>query len=621
MAKIKTKVNDYNIDKTAIFQDYTSSDRFVSQKRATWDDKEDLFFCRVADAISLDETKSQIHDPRLSTYILERSGRVTSQLPRGRTRSISKSNRGKSKLMNLVLDKWILPKANSQFPLLTKLKLMQIYSNVYGASFGLVDWIVDKRAGYVGPDLFLVPIRDVFPQIGAVSLEDSDYINISTLKTKKWLEERDPDMWENIDNVLEGMAEEKLKGKSRAQMSKERISTRYSEYYSDDSESKDNPYVEVVTRYERDKWITFLPDQGEVIRVIDNPHKNDRGTSNGMLPVIAKYNFPVLEDFFGLGDFERSEDLQKSLDSLINLYFDGVKMSLFPPLQINTDGVTPSTIKMRPGAKWFVDRPNLDVQATAISPRGLETFTGSYQYLLSALQNSQGTSETNIPLGVDSTQGKTPQALKMQSSRENVRDSMERYQMEQTVSQMIERFVNLQASKMSSTLVLSIFDEEIDEIAANFPDIVEIFSDGDTGKITINKGALIGKYIYKIDNGSMSRKDDVLELENLKELLRFVTNGAQIDQTGELVSPALVAAKKSNKDIDVGEIIKRIVIKSGTEDWDKIVIELDDEEVAARAKAERLGQNMDQFIQGMGPQGQTPTGQQGQPQPQSRPQI
>ena len=614
MAKSKIKLIDADVDKDQIFADFSNSDRYISTKRGDWDDKEDIFFARLADDITSDETKSQIHDPRLSTYVIERSGRVTSQLPRGKAVPISKSNRGKAKLMNLIMDKYVLPNANSQFPLLTKLKLMQVYSNVYGASFGLVDWVVDRKKGYVGPDLWLVGIRDFFPQIGAVSLEDSDYAMVSTIRSKSWLKTLDPDLWQNIDKVLDGMADENLKSTSRSSMSSERISKRYSEYYTDDQESKENPYVEIVTRYERDKWITFLPDHGEIIRVIENPHQN------GQLPIVSKYNFPVLEDFFGMGEFERGETLQKSLDSLINLYFDGVKMSLFPPLQINTDGVTPSSIKMRPGSKWFVDRPNVDVQPTQVSPRGLDTFVASYQYLLGALQNSQGTSETNIPMGVDATLGKTPQALKMQVARENVRDSMERFQMEQTVNQIMERFVNLEAKKMPSALVISLFGEEIDEIAVDFPDLIDVFEDGESGKVTINRDEIAGKYIYEIDSGSMSRRDDASEVENLSQLLRQVINGAQVEpQTGKVVSPMLKAIEESGYKADIGELFKRIIIGAGVDNWDKIIVKIDPKEQQAKTDAENLLRDMNQVVggaqgnqQGMG----SPQGVQPQQQPQ-----
>jgi len=221
MPKKTEKPIDTKIDEDSLFSDFHSSDKYVSTKRDDWDEKENIFFCKNPDDVSEDETKSQINDPRLSTYTLERAGRVCSQLPTGKPFALTKNDRGKNKLMTLVLNKWVYPNAKSQFPLVTKFKLMDMYSLIYGSSFGLVDWVVDKKKGYIGPDLFLLNIRDVFPQAGAISLEDSDYIYVSTLKSKEWLKSRDSDTWKNIDKVLK-----KNTGTSRSKMSTERISTR-----------------------------------------------------------------------------------------------------------------------------------------------------------------------------------------------------------------------------------------------------------------------------------------------------------------------------------------------------------------------------------------------------------
>ena len=113
-------------------------------------------------------------------------------------------------------------------------------------------------------------------------------------------------------------------------------------------------------------------------------------------------------------------------------------MQLFPPLQINPDEVVASSIKMRPGVKMYMDRPNQSVQAMATSDRSLQTFQSSYNFLLGALENTNGTTSTQVAQEYNSTAGKTPQALRMQSARENTRDMMDRYQMEVTVQNVIE---------------------------------------------------------------------------------------------------------------------------------------------------------------------------------------
>ncbi len=564
MPKNTEKPIDSKIDKDSLFNDFHASDKYVSTKREEWDEKEDIFFSKNTDNISDDETKSQINDPRLSTYTLERAGRVCSQLPTGKPFALSKNDRGKNKLMTLVLNKWVYPNAKSQFPLITKFKLMDMYSLIYGSSFGLVDWVVDKTKGYIGPDLFLLNIRDVFPQAGAISLEDSDYIYVSTLKSKEWLKSRDNDTWKNIDKVLK-----KTNGKSRSEMSSERISSRYANFYNSyDAGGKDNPYIELITRYERDRWITFNPDSQEIVRVIENPHKN------GELPVVSKHAFPLLDDFFGLGEIERGETLQKAINSLINLYFDGVKMLLFPPLQINPDEVVASSIKMRPGVKMYMDRPNQSVQAMRTSDQGLQTFQSSYSFLLGALENTNGTSSTQVAQAFDSTAGKTPQALRMQLARENTRDMMDRYQMEVTVQNVIEKFVNLQANKMEAPLILSLFSAEVDQIAKEFPDIVEFFESGEGAKLTIDKELLKGKYRFEVDSGSMIKKDDELELTNLNTMLQVVLQNAQINpQTGKVMSPLINIMEENGKKLNAAELFKQWVIKAGINDWDKIIIE------------------------------------------------
>ena len=587
MPKNTEKPIDSKVDKDSLFSDFHASDKYVSTKREDWDEKENIFFCKNPDKITEDETKSNINDPRLATYALERSGRVCAQLPTGKPFALTKNDRGKNKLMTLVLNKWVYPNAKSQFPLITKFKMMDMYSYIYGSSFGLVDWVVDKKKGYIGPDLFLLNIRDVFPQAGAISLEDSDYIYVSTLKTKEWLKSRDSDTWKNIDKVLK-----RTKGTSRSEMSSERISTRYADFYNSyDAGGKDNPYVELITRYERDKWITFEPESREIIREIENPHKN------GELPVVSKHCFPLLDDFFGLGDVERGATLQKAMDSLINLYFDGVKMQLFPPLQINPDEVVASSIKMRPGTKMYMDRPNQSVQAMAVSDKSLSTFQSTYNFLLGALENTNGTSSTQVAQQYDSTAGKTPQALRMQQARENTRDLIDRYQMEVTVQNVIEKFVNLQANKMEAPLILSLFSAEVEQIAKEFPDIVEFFESGEGAKLTIDKELLKGKYRFEVDSGSMIKRDDELELANLNTMLQVVLQNAQINpQTGRVMSPLINIMEENGKKLNTAELFKQWVIKAGINDWDKIIIEDQEEETTGGEQGEQ-GVPIDQVEQ------------------------
>src|SRR3990167_2804026 len=144
-----------------------SAEDYLATKREKWDTYEQLFHNQLSDALS-EKTQSQVFDPKLSTLSLERCYRVMAQLATGKAKSISKNDLGTSMLMNLIVEKYVNVNANAQFDLLTKFRMVDLYSNIYGNFFTLIDWDV-KKNGYVGPDLWLLNIRDVFPQVGAVN--------------------------------------------------------------------------------------------------------------------------------------------------------------------------------------------------------------------------------------------------------------------------------------------------------------------------------------------------------------------------------------------------------------------------------------------------------------------
>jgi len=243
---------------------------------------------------------------------------------------------------------------------------------------------------------------------------------------------------------------------------------------------------------------------------------------------------------------------------------------------------------MRPGTKMYMDRPNQSVQAMAVSDKSLSTFQSTYNFLLGALENTNGTSSTQVAQQYDSTAGKTPQALRMQQARENTRDLMDRYQMEVTVQNVIEKFVNLQANKMEAPLILSLFSAEVEQIAKEFPDIVEFFESGEGAKLTIDKELLKGKYRFEVDSGSMIKRDDELELANLNTMLQVVLQNAQINpQTGRVMSPLINIMEENGKKLNTAELFKQWVIKAGINDWDKIIIEDQEEEMTGGEQGEQ----------------------------------
>jgi len=516
--------------------------KFLKTKRKLWDDCEDLFHNKLVSSISKG-SKSQVFDPALTTLVLERAYRVMGKLGAGKARGVSKNDSGTAAVMNLVLDRYVVPNANAQFDLLTKFRMTDIYSNLYGNFFAMVDWNV-KDNGYIGPDLWLLNIRDIFPQVGAVSIEDSDYIIVRTWKPLSYFEAIAKNKsFKNVPKIIE-----KLKDKSGSKQSRdsEAISSREEEEYPEQVAAKEAGYFEVWSMFEKDRWVDYSVEADLEFRDIKNPH------DNGELPVVCKYSIPLLDDFMGMGDFERGKPMQMVTNSIWNLYLEAVKMSIFPPVLINKDNIAAmSSIKWGAAEKWLV-RNQVDNSARTIdlSPKGIRTFQGVYQVAKASLLNQFGTTDTSVIAQIEPGFGRTPKALQMQENRENARDNADRFYMEQFINKVMRKFANLVAKKLSPRIVNRLFKDDIAELARTNPTLAGVY-DEETGKLgKINFGSTL--WDYEIVSGSTYAIDQQTQQRNLMALLEMIQKNPQILQ---------LIGKDYN--INFGELFKRVISNSG----------------------------------------------------------
>lgn len=567
-----------------------SAEDYLRTKRGLWTEYENILHGYLNDDIS-GKTRSEMFDPKLPTIALDRSARVMSQLPTGKVRGISKNDKGAEELMNLIHDKYIIPNANAQFDFLTKSRMVNLYSNVYGNFFTLIDWDV-KPNGYVGPDLWLVPIRNVFPQVGAVSIEDSDYIIIRSWKPKSYFENLKKEKgYKNVGKILDALEETSGSKDTRDQDQK---SARENVDFPDEKAAKKSGFYEVLSMYERDRWVDYSVDAQMEFRDIENPHED------GDLPVKCKYSIPLLDDFMGMGDFERGKPMQYGINSLWNLYLDAVKVSIFPPVLVDEDRVSDmSSVKWAAAAKWLMKNGGAvnGARSLQLSPQGISTFNQVYGSMNASLLNMFGTTDTTTTPDTDPGFGKTPQALKMQAVRENARDTVDRFYQERWLTSVGKKMINLVSKKMSSSIAVRLFGDEIEKLENIYPEVNEMF-DEDKGKLTVPKDKF-GKMIwdYEIVPGSTFAADKDKQQQSLLELFTIVTKDLQVNpQTGEVTSPLLQAMKKEQKSVMFGELITRIVNNAGTQDWDKIIIDTKDD---IKGKMMQDRQKLMQAIQGM----------------------
>lgn len=560
---------------------HSRSNESLETKRERWESCEDVFFGNLGDRIS-QNTQSRVFDHKISTMILESEARVMATTGVGKVKAISKNDQGAAALMNLILDKYIIPNANAQFPLLVKHRLMHRNSKIYGNSFALVDWDV-KKNGYVGPDLWLLDIRNIFPQVGAISLDDSEFIIVRTYRPISFFEGLKPQQgYKNVGKIITAL---KDKAGNKATRDDDQKSTREKGEYPDSQANKKKGYHEVLMMFERDRWVYSVPEcDYEILKDAKNP--ND----DGELPVVNKYGIPLTDDFMALGDTERGQSMQYAVNSSWNLALDGAKLSLFPPVVINQDAVIKSTIKRQAGANWLV-RGNVDnvARALQLSPQGLQTHQAIYGLANASLLNLFGTTDTTVSESVDSNFGKTPEALKQQSERMNARDSQDKFYVDLYMTQVNKKFINMMSKKQSSAVQVRMFAPEIRKLANQYPDIQEMY-DENTGKLKINKGKTGSVlYDYEFVSGSSFAADQQKQLENLQATFAWLSN----PQIGPYVEQRL---QKEGTTINFTKILTGIMSKN-TENWDEMVVTQETDTPGAEQDQDIINQAQEQFMQ------------------------
>lgn len=556
-----------------------ASDNYLSSKRPLWDEFENIFLGKLADQLS-SSAKSRVFDHKISTMILESEARVMAQVGVGKVKGISKNDPGGAALMNLTLDKYIVPNANAQFPLLVKHRMMHRKSKIYGNAFALIDWDV-KRNGYVGPDMWLLAIRDVFPQVGAVSLDDSDHIIVRTFRPISFFESLKPQQgFKNINKIIEQL---KSKTGDKSDRSSEQKSKRENDEFPDQTAAKGSGYHQVLMMFERDRWVYSVPAVDyEILKDSKNPNED------GELPVVNKYGIPLDDDFMALGDSERGKSMQYAINSSWNLALDGAKLSLFPPVVINQDAVVKSTIKRQAGANWLV-RGNVDnvARALQLSPQGVQTHQAVYNLANAALLNMFGTTDTTVSQNVDNSFGKTPEALKQQAARENARDAWDKFYVDLYISQVNKKFINMMSRKQSSAIQIRMFEDEITKLASQYPDIAEMY-DEKTGKLKINKsktGSVL--YDYEIVSGSSFAVDQQKQLDNLQATFAWLSN----PQIGPYVEQRL---GQEGTTLNFTKLLTGIVSKN-IDNWDEIVVTKDTNSPGAQQDEQVMQQHQDEF--------------------------
>ena len=550
---------------------FTQSDKYIDPLRAEWDTKEAILLGQPTDSMT-QKAKSKINDPRLSTIVFERSARVMNRPAIGRAYAESRDDVGKNMFMNMLLTHY-RNKDDDQYSHLLKMRFMNMYSHVYGSNFGLVPWRVNAKTGFVGPAFNVLRMRDSFPQPG-VSLSDADYFDHRTWVGIDWLLAQDERYW-NMDEIKalqDELKQEKDSGDTRDRNTNQAQSfIERSRYPNTSGGSVQFPQVEIITEYQRDKWITWTPQRvnqdtsrPHILRIVENPYPE------GRLPIVVKHSFPLIDSPIGLGEYERGQTLQMAMNSLINLYMDSVKYSIFPPVMVDPNNVVPSSIKWGAGERWYMNTPGRDVQPLQLSPAGLSTFSSTYDFLLGALNNQSGTTSV-AGEGGGTGLGNTPEAIRYVADRESARDEWDRFMQEDLIQQVYDRWIPLITNNLQDSVPLRLFGSEYKQISQRYPDVKDLFQvskSGERAEANVSNKELGGpsqKYTWVIQTGSTSKPSLEADGEAITDVLKAVI------ENGDKFEAAL---NKKGKTLDTGELLSEWLEARNVRGLDRIITDL-----------------------------------------------
>ena len=543
--------------------EYSAAEDYLKKVRDnsdfSWEQKEKVASGLLASQ-TVNKNKSRVNSNSLLNLVIDQASRVMAQLPTGKVKAIDQADSGKSYLMQCVLEKYILPKANSQWDMLTKFRMIEMYSLIYGSMPALVTYTV--KPDYIGPDLEILHPRNVRVQAHKYSIEDAEYVFVNTLVPMSFLKgilKREETVYnkEAVQKLIEECQDR------RPSIDEEDKSYEQKQDYTEQAKGQ----IALTTKYAKNRWTVYSREHNIIIRDSKNPNED------GELPVVMKYTYPLLDRIYGLGLFDRGKSIAFAMDSLTNMYLDSVAMSIHPPYVYNRAGIDQTTLKMGPGALIAELIPN-SLRQMNISPIGTNTYQGVSQALKSQLLNMAAATDTTVSAGQDIEMGKTPEAIRQQRDRQGARDNWDRGMMEKFVEKVYSKMVTIMSKKQTVPIDIEIFDADIQKIQEKYPEAdLAVFDSGDTATLKVAPDELNDeeksvKYKFIIDNGTTLRKDESIQNETLLGIINAYAGNPAIEQ----------AMMKDGKRLNMAEVYKRFVQTSGVENPDKLFEEVEQEQ-------------------------------------------
>lgn len=405
-------------------QHYSMASEDLRQRTIDFDRKDILFRSHINQ-----ETwpySSVVFDPRIFTIITEKNARQFANKPRGRLLPRENSDAIKAEVNNEVLNyEWDSNEVVDEQTMLAKWQMMDLNCRKYGASFGLAKWHYLRRGSEVvfdGPNFKPWANRDVLhnPSYSTIKnwIQLRDYVTIKELEQVNDAA-RSKAVYKNLDILKESVKNEAKSGDTRASnyVVKNKQLKGLTDYLGQDIYNKT---IEIITEYRPDRWITFSPNHGVIIRDIPNPYDHKQ------IPVVQLKYYPVDDDIYGLSEIEPLEKLQLAINAYINQNLDAINLATYQPLKVRKGGgaVEMHTLLFERGAIWQMENPSTDVLAHVQPSPQTDQFVTVYRMMVAALQEAAGETSASVSSQAPGTANKTATEINDLAASRSARDAI-----------------------------------------------------------------------------------------------------------------------------------------------------------------------------------------------------
>lgn len=612
-----------------LFRHYTMAREDLDQRIKDFDKKDILFRSHIVK--SKWPYRSLITDPVIFTALYEKTARTFANKPRGRMLPREGGDAIGAKINNELLSfQWDDNERVDAQSMLVKWALMDLNARKYGAAFGLCKWRwerqlvqkTDDKTGkkvgkskifFDGPDFTPWPNRDVLhnPSYSTIKnwIQLRSYVTFQDLQNTNDAARSKP-VYKNLDILKEALQKESKDagGDQRAaNYTVKNLSIKgLQDYLGRDPLFKT---IEIVTEYRNDRWLTFAPKHGVIIRDIPNPY------DHGQIPVTLLKYYPIDDDIYGLSEIEPVEKLVRAHWAYICANIDQLNLDLYTPIKVrNRNGaVQMHTLQHIPGAKWLMDDPANDVIAHQ-TPNKTNQFIEVFRLFKASILEGLGETSAGVSNALPGSGKKTATEIKDSAISRTARDNFNQIMLGEAMNkqgrfwfkmnqqfyfnagetQKVMRISSKDAIKFFQTAGLdgSGLTEQGQDMLGDptLADTVqhtdlqmplypvttkegivpklEMDEGGQGGRLIVEKGDLSGDYDYIFDVGSMGRDATDAELQAKNDFLVRVTG---VDPTtGQPTGIAAMMAQEGKR-VKATDLVVDVAEDTGFKDADQYI--------------------------------------------------